>query len=317
MPTFTNQATLRYNDTFTNSNIVTGQIVEVLSATKTALTESYAPGDAVTYAVSIINSGTQPFTGLQVSDDLGGYSFGQDTLYPLTYVEGSVLYLLNGTPQADPTATAGPPLQFGGITVPAGGNATLIYQATANSFAPLNPEDEITNTVTITGGGLSSPVTAQETIAVRSGADLSITKAVSPVPVAENGRLTYTFVIRNQGNAPATATDNLAVTDTFDPILTNLVVTLDGETLAEGTDYTYNEATGEFATVASRITVPAATFVQAPDGSWGVTPGTATLAGGFFFGKDYFIHRKRYSKFLRRAQLLRFGPRQRCFGHRS
>ncbi|MBQ8917267.1 MAG: DUF11 domain-containing protein [Oscillospiraceae bacterium] len=277
MPTFTNQATLRYNDTFTNSNIVTGQIVEVLSATKTALTESYSPGDAVTYVISLVNSGTQPFTGLQVSDDLGGYLFNGNTLYPLAYVDGSVLYLQNGAPQTAPTVMAGPPLQYGGITVPAGGNATLIYQATTNSFAPLGTEGEITNTVTVTGGGLSSPVTAQETIATRSGADLGITKAVSPVPVAENGRLTYTFVIRNQGNTAAVATDNLAVTDTFDPILTDLTVTLDGVALTEGVDYTYNEATGEFATAASRITVPAATFVQAPDGSWGVTPGTATL----------------------------------------
>ena len=277
MPTFTNQATLRYNDTFTNSNIVTGQIVEVLSATKTALTESYSPGDAVTYVISLVNSGTQPFTGLQVSDDLGGYLFTGNTLYPLAYVDGSVLYLQNGAPQTAPTVMAGPPLQYGGITVPAGGNATLIYQATTNSFAPLGTEGEITNTVTVTGGGLSSPVTAQETIATRSGADLGITKAVSPVPVAENGRLTYTFVIRNQGNTAAVATDNLAVTDTFDPILTDLTVTLDGVALTEGVDYTYNEATGEFATAASRITVPAATFVQAPDGSWGVTPGTATL----------------------------------------
>lgn len=277
MPTFTNQATLRYNDTFTNSNIVTGQIVEVLSATKTALTESYSPGDAVTYVISLVNSGTQPFTGLQVSDDLGGYLFNGNTLYPLAYVDGSVLYLQNGAPQTAPTVMAGPPLQYGGITVPAGGNATLIYQATTNSFAPLGTEGEITNTVTVTGGGLSSPVTAQETIATRSGADLGITKAVSPVPVAENGRLTYTFVIRNQGNTAAVATDNLAVTDTFDPILTDLTVTLDSVALTEGVDYTYNEATGEFATAASRITVPAATFVQAPDGSWGVTPGTATL----------------------------------------
>lgn len=277
MPTFTNQATLRYNDTFTNSNIVTGQIVEVLSATKTALTESYSPGDAVTYVISLVNSGTQPFTGLQVSDDLGGYLFNGNTLYPLAYVDGSVLYLQNGAPQTAPTVMAGPPLQYGGITVPAGGNATLIYQATTNSFAPLGTEGEITNTVTVTGGGLSSPVTAQETIATRSGANLGITKAVSPVPVAENGRLTYTFVIRNQGNTAAVATDNLAVTDTFDPILTDLTVTLDSVALTEGVDYTYNEATGEFATAASRITVPAATFVQAPDGSWGVTPGTATL----------------------------------------
>ena len=45
-----------------------------------------------------------------------------------------------------------------------------------------------------------------------------------------------------------------------------------------GTDYTYNTATGEFATVAGKITVPAATYTQnAATGLWTTTPGTATL----------------------------------------
>ena len=34
MAIFTNQATLSYNNTTTTSNVVTGEIVEVLSATK-------------------------------------------------------------------------------------------------------------------------------------------------------------------------------------------------------------------------------------------------------------------------------------------
>ena len=37
MAIFTNQATLSYNNTTTTSNIVTGEIVEVLSAAKNAL----------------------------------------------------------------------------------------------------------------------------------------------------------------------------------------------------------------------------------------------------------------------------------------
>lgn len=280
MPAFTNQATLRYNDTVTSSNIVTGEVVGVLSATKTALTDRYSAGDCITYVVSIVNSGTAAYTGLSVSDNLGGYTFGEaaETLYPLTYTADSVLYLQNGVAQAAPTVTAGPPLVFGGITVPAGGNATLIYQTTANGYAPLDLEGEMTNTVTITGGGLIAAVTASETVAAQSAANLSITKAVAPVPVAENGQLTYTFVIQNRGTLAATAEDSLVVTDTFDPILSGLTVTLDGTTLTEGTDYTYNAETGEFATVAGRITVPAATAAQnATTGAWSLTPGTATL----------------------------------------
>jgi hypothetical protein len=85
-------------------------------------------------------------------------------------------------------------------------------------------------------------------------------------------------VIQNTGNTPAVEGDNLTVSDTFDPILSDLTVTLDGVTLTEGTDYTYNTATGEFVTVPGRITVPAATYEQ--DATTGVvitTPGVTVV----------------------------------------
>ena len=45
MPSFTNQATLSYRGNVTISNIVTGELVAVLSATKTALSERYGADD--------------------------------------------------------------------------------------------------------------------------------------------------------------------------------------------------------------------------------------------------------------------------------
>ncbi len=42
-------------------------------------------------------------------------------------------------------------------------------------------------------------------------------------------------------------------------------------------DYTYSETTGEFATLPGRITVPAATYTQNPDGTWTDAPGTITV----------------------------------------
>ena len=136
MPTFTNQATLSYNAGVANSNIVTGEIIQVLSATKTVLDSGYRPGDPVTYIVTLVNSGTAPYTGLTVTDDLGAYTLGSTTVYPLDY-SGNVNYYVNGTLQPEPAVTQGPPLVFSGISVPAGGNALLIYQATPNGFAPL------------------------------------------------------------------------------------------------------------------------------------------------------------------------------------
>lgn len=70
---------------------------------------------------------------------------------------------------------------------------------------------------------------------------------------------------------------NVVVTDTFAPILRNIAVTYNGTAWTEGTNYTYNAATGVFTTLAGQITVPAASFTQNTDGTFTVTPGTATL----------------------------------------
>lgn len=273
MAIFTNQATLTYDGGSASSNIAVGEILEVLSADKTAVSGTYAPGELVTYVITIRNTGTGAFTGLTVTDDLGG---GANA--PLTYEAGTVLYFLDGTPQAAPAVTASPPLVFTGITVPAGGSTVLVYQARANGFANPTPEGTITNTVTITGGGLTAPVTATETVSAAIGPSLTITKTITPAQVSGNGRVTYTFLIQNNGNGAVAAGDNAFVTDTFDPVLTDLVVTLNGAPLAEGTGYTYDEATGLFTTATGGITVPAATFALDPaTGEYTRTPGLTTL----------------------------------------
>lgn len=277
MAQFTNQAQLSYNNSVTSSNIAVGEIVEVLSATKTAVIDTYTQNDNITYIISIINSGSIPLTGLTVTDNLGSYAFGENqTLVPLTYVDGSVRYYVGGVLQTAPTATAGPPLTITGINVPAGGNAIIIYETTANGYAPLAIDSSITNEAVISGSGIT-PVTVTETVTSVSIANLAITKSISPVPVTENGQLTYTFYIQNTGNTAADAAANIIVTDTFDPILTNLAVTLDGSTLPAAS-YTYDETTGVFATVAGAITVPAATYTQdETDGRILISPGVTTL----------------------------------------
>lgn len=277
MATFTNRATLSYNGRTVDSNTVVGTFLETLAVTKTALSDTYTAGDTVTYAVALVNSGTTPLTGIMVYDDLGAVEFGGTPLYPLAFVPGSVLLYVGGILQPEPVPEQTQPLTFGGITVPAGGNAVLIYEAEVTDAAPLDVDGQITNTVTVTGNGVPEPLMASATIITADQPLLSITKALSPTSVAENGTITYTFVIQNFGNTAAVATDNVQVTDTFDPILDITSVTLDGEVLSEGTGYTYNEATGEFATVTSVITVPAATYTRRPDGTVEVMPGQTTL----------------------------------------
>ncbi len=278
MPTFTNQATLYYNNNVTTSNVVTGELLEVLTVTKTAVSETYGRGDTVTYIISIVNSGNIPYTGLTVTDNLGEYTTGNAAVVPLTYDTGTVRYYINGALQATPTIGGTAPLTITGVNVPANGTALIVYSTTANEFAPLETDGAITNTATVSGGGLAAPITATETINVTSEPLLNITKSLSPTAVIDNGPITYTFTISNLGNTAAEVTDSVIVTDNFDPILTIQSVTLDGTALTEGTDYTYVTATGAFATVAGRITVPPATYSQDPTtGRITIEPGVAVL----------------------------------------
>lgn len=278
MATFTNQATLSYNGVVTGSNIVTGEIVESLTAVKTAVSESYEAGGAVTYIISLVNASAAAVTGVTITDNLGAYSFGGQTLTPLTYRDGAVRYYANGVLQTAPAVTAGDSLVISGITVPANGNAVIAYTADINGYAPLAEGSTITNNAAITAAGITNPITAAETITARSRADIGIVKALSPQTTTRGSRIVYTFTISNYGSAALTAADNAVITDTFDPALGDIAVTLDGAALAEGTGYTYDEATGAFETAAGVLTVPAAQYTQnAATGEWTVNPGTAVL----------------------------------------
>ena len=67
MAIFTNFATLSYNGGTTSSNIVTGQLLEPLFASKIAVMDDYTARDDVTYIVILRNGGIAPLTGLTVT----------------------------------------------------------------------------------------------------------------------------------------------------------------------------------------------------------------------------------------------------------
>ena len=278
MATFFNQATLSYNDTIIDSNIVTGELIEVLSASKTALSDNYDAADTVTYAISIVNSGTNPFSNLTLTDNLGEYAFNTTTLVPLTYVNNSLRYYINGVLQTAPTVTATNPLTVTNITVPANGNVLLVYQTTVNQFAPLGLGSEITNIATVTGTNLTDSLTLTETINAASDLNLTISKSICPDTIVDNDEITYTFVIQNTGSIAAVATDNVVVTDTFNPILNPVNVTYNNTIWTSPANYTYDTATGLFRTVVGQITVPAATYTQdSVTGQWTTVPGVTVL----------------------------------------
>lgn len=277
MATFSNYATLSYTGGSTNSNTVTGEILEVLSAVKTAVKTNYTANGSVTYVISLINSGNTALTGVTVTDNMGGYTFGTETVYPLKYTTGSVRYYINGVLQSAPTVVAGPPMVISGLTVPANGNAIIVYETEITNYAPLGETATVNNTATVSANEISAPLTVSETVQNANRSNLAVSKAVSPETVTENGNLTYTFVISNFGNEATQISDNVVLSDTFNPILKSIAVSFNGNTLVQNTDYNYNISTGVFNTVGGVISVPAASYTQNSDGTWTVTPGTSTL----------------------------------------
>ena len=282
MPTpFTNQATLSYNNLMTSSNVVSGTLQEVLSISKSAISGNYRQGDTVTYGVSIINSGNAAYNNLTLTDNLGAYASGTTagTVTPLTFIPGSVVLYVNGTRQSSaPTVSSNAPLTITNLDVPAGGNVLLLYSANANQFAPQGSAGSISNTVSLSGGGIPTPITATADTNANTAARLSVVKSLNPTTVVPNQPLTYTFTIQNTGATATAVSDNLILSDVFDPILNITSVTLNGSPLTQTTDYNYNTSDGTFTTVANRITVPAATYVQnQATGAWTITPGTAVL----------------------------------------
>ncbi len=279
MAAFYNQASLTYNGNVTNSNITTGEILEVLSITKSPVTDTYTAGNDVVFLINITNTGTAAINGLTLTDDLGEYTFGEEgaSAVPLTYMEGSASLFVNGIKQADPAVVSVSPLTITGINVPAGGNAAVIYAAEPNQFAPLGENASITNTASVSGARATA-VTASSTITADTSVSLAISKSLSPAVVSENGTLTYTFIIQNSGAVPVTVSDDVIFTDTFDPVLSQLTATFNGAAWTAGTNYTYDETTGVFTSLPGQITVPAAEVSQdTTTGIWSIQPGVSTI----------------------------------------
>ena len=279
MATFYNQATLTFDGKTLTSNQTEGEVVTRVTLTKTAVSSDYGPDENIVYAITLVNTDDTAKTNVTVADNLGMFKpAAGPEIVPLSYVGGSVLYYQNGILQSSPSVSAGPPLVISGITIPAGGNVIILYEVKANEYAPRGENATITNSVEATGEGLCEELSDSTVISTRNEPILSIAKAICPESVSCGDQVTYTFIIQNTGNTPVVATDNLIVSDLFNPVLTDIVVSLNGTPLSEESQYAYNEQTGEFTTIGGAIPVPAATFTRDSEtGLISTAPGVAVL----------------------------------------
>ena len=279
MATFYNQATLSIGGRTLTSNQTEGEVVTRVTLTKTAVSTDFGHGDNIVYAVTLVNNDSTDKNNITLTDNLGRFAppVGPEVV-PLSYVGGTVLYYQNGVLQDTPTVNAGPPLVITGINIPAGGNVIILYEVEANEYAPRGENAVINNEVVTEGDELCEELIATAEIPTRNEPELSIAKAICPDTVSCGDEVTYTFIIQNSGNTAVVATDDLTVSDIFNPVLGDINVALNGTPLTEGMGYTYNEVTGEFTTIGGAIPVPAATFTRDPaTGVVNATPGVAVL----------------------------------------
>ena len=280
MPTqITNQANVAFNygnvAGSATSNIATTTLLDPLAAEKRSVGATYRAGERITYTVSVVNNGNTTLQNVTITDNLGAYAAGTQIYTPLTYAGDAVLYV-NGAYVSAIEGTIGENgVVFVIPTLAPGANALVVYPADVNSFAPLTEGSAIVNTATVTAQGITTPVSATNTITVEDYANITIVKEMSPDPVSDGDVLTYTFTIRNFGNTPAT---DVVLTDNFGPAPASITVTVGGE-IVPATDYTYENGlltlpTGEELS----MTVPAATVTQDPaTGEVTVTPGTLVI----------------------------------------
>jgi len=118
-------------------------LVPALRITKTANVSTTTPGSAVSYTITLRDTGQTSYTGATVTDDL-------------TSVLDDAAYNANAIATAGTLSYTAPTLTWTGNLSP-GGTATITYSVTVNN--PETGNDTLVNTVTSTAAGSTCPAT--------------------------------------------------------------------------------------------------------------------------------------------------------------
>lgn len=272
-----NQANISYQYNQTNAN-VSSNIVETtvldlygITATKTALQNTYRLNENITYITRIENNGSDDLYNLILQDDLA-----QNHLTP---IETSVTLIKNNeTIQLVPSNPF--ILNIPGILSPEE-VIYIIYVAKVNNNLA-SDITTLTNTQTITarGGGVTGPLVSvtpnpQATITKANYADLTIIKSTDKETIMSGDNLTYTFNIENSGNITA---ENIILTDYLPTGFT--ITSITSETNNITTTYNPNEYT--FDTPTRLLTLPntVGTPIQVPPSMNGINGKTVVKITG-------------------------------------
>lgn len=166
-----------------------------LSLTKSATPDPVIGGGEVTYTITVQNAGPSASANIRVIDDLPAA-----VTYVANSFSGSGWSLATGTMTATRTAALAP-----------GATSTFTFRGRVNAGS-----GNIVNSARVEAGGTPDPQpnnnVASVTTAVTPGADLALSKSVTPAPAISGQPVTFHLQVRNQGPSPAenpTVTDNL------------------------------------------------------------------------------------------------------------
>ena len=176
-------------------------LVPALAITKTATASTTTPGSTVGFTITVDDTGQTPYTGITVTDPLGG-------------VLNDAIYNNDAIASSGTVSYASPTLTWTGDLTP-GVTATITYSVTVNN--PDTGDKRLINTVTTAATGSNCPDGSTDpactaTVQVLVPA-LTITKTATVSTTTPGSTVGYTITVADTGQtpySPATVTDTLS-----------------------------------------------------------------------------------------------------------
>jgi len=185
-------------------NVVEMAEVPAVSIAKTASPAAATPGSAITYVLVVSNTGNVPLEDLLITDPLHSLLTNPTML---------------SLPSGVTNNSSGNNLSFTLANLAVGASATFIF--TADVVVTAQNGDVIPNTARVDDFENNLFDTSSANVSVVAPIDapaVAISKVATPTTVSPGDTITYVLVISNLGNV---ALNNLLVTDTLNPLLTN------------------------------------------------------------------------------------------------
>lgn len=266
MAEINNQASVNYTYTGArspqdaDSNITRTQVNSATSlrVDKLPLGMTYVPGDNHSFIIRVENTGTNPINDIILTDNLGMVSENGNPINLMNYIPGTGASSLNGGLWAPYDVSTTNPITVNIGTLNSGDVFMFAYSA---SIVEGTTYESISNTATASGTANELTITASDTstIVMASYANVEIQKYASSSEVVVGQDFSYTLILENTGNLPAT---NVVITDNLPEDFSLESVTLNdgsGAVTLDPSDYMLNDglltipATGS----ALDLTIPA------------------------------------------------------------